>query len=74
MWDDETPLSPILLPTQRVVSQYETHEHVLYSKAREAENVRRKQVQLVEKLQEDLEHLKQRNAIKLKVSVYRCSC
>ena len=55
---------------QRVVSQYEAKEHTLYSKAREAEGVRRKQVQLVEKLQEDLEHLKQRNAMKLKVSGY----
>lgn len=54
---------------QRVVNQYEAHEHALYSKAREAEGVRRKQVQVVEKLQEDLEHLKQRNAIKLKVSI-----
>ena len=51
-----------------MVSQYEAKEHTLYSKAREAEGVRRKQVQLVEKLQEDLEHLKQRNAMKLKVS------
>lgn len=55
---------------QRVVSHYEAKEHTLYSKAREAEGVRRKQVQLVEKLQEDLEHLKQRNAMKLKVSGY----
>ena len=51
-----------------MVNQYEAREHSLYSKAREAEGVRRKQVQVVEKLQEDLEHLKQRNAVKLKVS------
>ena len=40
----------------------------MYSKAREAESLRRKQVQVVDKLQEDLEQLKQRNAVKLKVS------
>ena len=54
--------------TQRVVNQYEAREHGLYSKAREAESLRRKQVQVVDKLQEDLEQLKQRNAVKLKVS------
>ena len=60
--------STIPIHKQRVVSQYEAREHSLYSKAREAEGVRRKQVQVVEKLQEDLEQLKQRNAVKLKVS------
>ena len=54
--------------TQRVVNQYETREHGLYSQSREAESLRRKEVQVVDKLQEDLEQLKQRNAVKLKVS------
>ena len=54
--------------TQRVVNQYDAREHALYSKAREAESLRRKQVQVVDKLQDDLEQLKQCNAVKLKVS------
>ena len=52
-----------------MVAQYDSQEHALYAKAREADSLQKKQVQVVDKLQEDLEQLKKRNAIKLKVSL-----
>ena len=54
---------------QKTISHQDSIEHSLYSKARDAESLRKKQVQIVEKLQNDLDILKRNNARKLKVYI-----
>ena len=53
---------------QRLVTHYDQIEHKLFSGAREAEAQRKKQSQVVQKMQNDLEQLKRENAKRLKVS------
>lgn len=50
----------------KTISHQDSIEHSLYSRARDAESLRKKQVQIVEKLQNDLDILKRNNARKLK--------
>ena len=64
------PPSPFLL--QKLVSHQESQEHSLYSQAREAEAQRKRQDQVVGKLQVELETLKRTNAKRLKVCVFVC--
>ena len=52
---------------QHLVSHYDQVEHRLFSDAREAEAQRKKQSQVVIKMQGELEHLKRENAKRLKV-------
>ena len=49
------------------MTHYDQVEHRLFSDAREAEAQRKKQSQVVAKMQGELEHLKRENAKKLKV-------
>ena len=52
---------------QSLVTHYDQVEHRLFSDAREAEAQRKKQSQVVVKMQGELEHLKRENAKRLKV-------
>ena len=50
-----------------MVSHYDHVEHKLFSEAKEAEAQRKKQSQVVTKMQGELEQLKRENAKRLKV-------
>ena len=52
---------------QHLVTHYDQVEHRLFSGAREAEAQRKKQSQVVIKMQGELEQLKRENAKRLKV-------
>ena len=52
---------------QHLVTHYDHVEHKLFSDAREAEAQRKKQSQVVIKMQDELEQLKRDNAKRLKV-------
>ena len=52
---------------QHLVAHYDQVEHRLFSGAREAEAQRKKQSQVVIKMQGELEQLKRENAKRLKV-------
>ena len=49
------------------MTQYDHVEHKLFSEAKETEAQRKKQSQVVMKMQGELEHLKRENAKRLKV-------
>ena len=54
--------------TQQVVTQCDSHEHDLYSQAKVADSQRKKQTQVVQDMNKELELLKQTNARRLKVN------
>ena len=54
---------------QKFVANQDQKEHSLYSSAKDAESLRKKQAQLVEALHNDLKSLKIENSRKLKVSI-----